>query len=186
MMQRVLFVTLFFISTIALAEDTVLKLYRPFGDVTEQAPVLVKSNLKGHCFAQSQLILREDAWRCQAEGKVYDPCFAKETGKNKEVVCPQSPWIGDSVRIVVNEQLSNVFHKPLDMSRTYPWAIELINGEQCLAVNSGEVFDSMPIRYNCSDKHVLIGYLQRCNPVWSMLEKTPKGVVSVNFRKAWF
>lgn len=186
MMQRVLFVTIFFFSAICCAEDTVLRFYRPFGDVSQQAPVIVKRNIEGHCLTQSKLILREDAWRCQAEGTVYDPCFVKDAGAHKEAVCPKSPWLGDSIKILVKEPLSNAFHKTLDMSSAYPWAIELVNGEQCLATETTEVFDSMPIRYRCTNAHVLIGYLQRCDPEWSMLEKTSRGVESVKFQKAWF
>nr|WP_272928005.1 hypothetical protein [Legionella pneumophila] len=42
MLQRVLLVLLCFFSFLASASDTVLKLYRPFGDVFEQAPPVVK------------------------------------------------------------------------------------------------------------------------------------------------
>lgn len=185
MVQRVLVVMLCFCSFVA-ADDTVLKLYRPFGEVTAQAPLIVKSKLFGRCIGQSQLIVREDAWRCEAGGRVYDPCFVKSGGNKKKAVCPQSPWTGDSVQVSVPSPLNNERHIGLDMSRAFPWAIELANGEYCQAIDPNSVYDGMPVRYRCSGTNVLIGYLQRCKAVWSMLEKTPGGVDTVELIKAWF
>ncbi|KGP62602.1 hypothetical protein EP47_01235 [Legionella norrlandica] len=186
MLQRVLLALLCFYSFLAHAGDTVLKLYRPFGEVYDQAPPIVKKKLSGQCYEQSRLIIREDAWRCQAEGQLFDPCFAKAGGKKMEVICPQSPWVGDSIQIDVSVPLNNEHHKTLDMSRTLPWAIELINGEFCIAIDSNELYDSMPVRYRCNYQNVLIGHLQRCKTVWSMLEKTPQGVITVELGRAWF
>lgn len=186
MIQKILLILLCFCSSLVLADDTVLKLYRPFGDVTDQVSPAVKNKITGQCDTQSQLILREDAWRCRANGKVFDPCFVKLASNKMQAVCPQSPWIADSVQIDVSMPLNNDTHIVLDMSRVFPWAIELANGERCQAVDSNEVYDAMPVRYRCTNQNVLIGYLQRCKSVWSMLEKTPEGVVTVNLTKAWF
>lgn len=185
-MQRVLLILLGFCSFLVRADDTVLKLYRPFGEVMEQIAPIVKSSLSGQCHMQSLLLVRENTWRCIAEGKVFDPCFAKAGGNQKKVLCPQSPWTKDSVEIEVSEPLINEHHIALDMSRALPWGIELVNGELCLAIESNEHYDSMPVRYRCSNQNLLIGYLQRCKAIWSMLEKTPKGVVIAEFKKVWF
>lgn len=186
MMQKALYLLLFFSSLSMAANDTVLKLFRPFGDFINQAVPQVKKVVAGTCDAQSQLIIREDAWRCEAEGKIYDPCFVKSGQNRTEALCPESPWIGDSVQILVKEPLDNEQNKTLDMSRTYPWAIELTNGEHCQAISSDVLYDQMPVRYKCSAKNYLVGHLQRCNAVWSILEKTPKGIVTVKLSKAWF
>ncbi|MFI4918347.1 MAG: hypothetical protein ACHP65_02205 [Legionellales bacterium] len=186
MMQRVLMLVLFVYSVLVCADDTVLKLYRPFGEALEQVSPGIKNTLPGQCVSQSQLIVREDAWRCQAEGRVYDPCFVKEAGKRTEALCPQSPWVGDSVQILVNSPLNNDQHSRLDMSTAFPWAIELANGEHCQAAASDEVYEGMPVRYRCSKQNKLIGHIQRCKAAWSMLEKTSTGVETVIFSKAWF
>ena len=186
MKQRVLFLLLFFGTFLVNADDTVLKLYRPFGEVTEQAVPVIKNSLTGQCTGQSQLILREDAWRCEAGGKTFDPCFVKAGTKQTEALCPQSPWVGDSVNITVNAPLDNEQHQTLDMSQAYPWGVELANGERCLAMSSNETYDQMPVRYRCTNKNRLVGHLQRCKNVWSMLEKTPEGVVTAELVKAWF
>lgn len=186
MRQRVLLVLMFFCTYMVMADDTVLKLYRPFGEAMEQILPLAKNTVSGECFKQSELIVREDAWRCQAAGKVYDPCFVKPVGRQKEAVCPQSPWVADSVRIVVQTPLNTDQNTSLDMSTAYPWAVELTNGERCQAIDANEQFDGMPIRYHCGDKHWLVGHLQRCKSLWSMLEKTPNGVETIQVRRAWF
>lgn len=185
MKQRVLLLMLIFYSFIAIAEDTVLKLYRPFGEEGVQKPLITKQ-LDGQCDAQSKLILREDAWRCQAEGQVFDPCFVKTGPKQTSLLCPSSPWAAENIQINISSPLNNEEHQALDMSRTFPWAIELVNGDHCQAVELGENYDSMPIRYHCNSHNILLGTIQRCDPVWSMLEKTPEGVVTRNFKKAWF
>ncbi|TAL63416.1 MAG: hypothetical protein EPN84_05040 [Legionella sp.] len=187
MLQRVLLVLLLFCSFFTFAGDTVLKLYRPYGEVVDQAPLVVKTTLTGLCTKQSQRIQREDAWRCEADGTIYDPCFVRAGALYvKDLVCPQSPWTGDSVQIKVESPLNNQNHKTLDMSRAFPWAIELANGERCQAVDADKVFDGMPVRYQCAENNVLIGYLQRCKTEWSMLEKTAAGVKSVSFKRVWF
>lgn len=186
MLQKVLYLFLFFCSFEVAANDTILKLYRPYGDVENQAVPQVKNTFRGECYSQSRLIVREDAWRCRANGKTYDPCFVKSGPNRTEAVCPQSPWVGDSVKIMVKQPLNNEQNKTLDMSRTYPWAVELTNGERCQAINPGKIYDKMPVRYKCGNKNYLVGHLQRCKTVWSTLEKTPAGVVTVELSKAWF
>jgi hypothetical protein len=186
MLRNVFFVLLFLSSFELVADDTILKLYRPYGDVTDQVVPQVKATLSGACYSQSKLIVREDAWRCMVGDKTYDPCFVKSGPNRTEAVCPQSPWIGDSVQIMVKDPLDNEQNKQLDMSRTYPWAIELTNGERCQAIKSNKIYENMPVRYKCNSKRYLIGYLQRCKNVWSMVEKTPDGVTTVQLSKAWF
>ncbi|MFA6303356.1 MAG: hypothetical protein WC627_09535 [Legionella sp.] len=186
MMQRVLLVLLTSCSFYSFAADTVLKLYRPFGEAVEQVSPMVVKTIAGQCISQSTLILREDAWRCQAEGKMYDPCFVKTIGANTDVICPQSPWVGDSVRIQVANQINNDHNTSLDMSTAYPWAIELSTGEKCQAIESSQFVEGMPVRYRCSNSNYLFGHLQRCESQWSMLEKTHNGVETVALSKVWF
>lgn len=184
MKQRVLLLGLLFNSFIAYAEDTVLKLYRPF-EGGEQG-VIIKERFKGQCEVQSHLILREDAWRCQVEGKTLDPCFSQTGNNSTTLLCPMSPWTKENIAVTVDKPLNNEGHQALDMSRTFPWAIELVNGEHCHAIESNELYDSMSIRYRCTNQNILLGPIQRCNPLWSTLEKTSNGVVTIDLKKVWF
>lgn len=169
------------------AENTQLKLYRPFGEAYDQAQVIIRSTFNGHCDMQSKLITREDAWHCEAQGKQYDPCFLSPKKGSLITICPISPWQGDSVQINLSSGLDNTLHKPLNMAEVFPWAIELANGKHCQAVDEHQEYDNMPIRYRCDDKSLLIGYIQRCKPKWSILEKNQMGIVSpVIIKRAWF
>ncbi|MGL5742612.1 MAG: hypothetical protein ACRCXC_08720 [Legionella sp.] len=186
MLQRILCTLLIFCSFGVAADDTILKLFRPFGGGTDQIAPKVKTTLAGECFSQSQLIVREDAWRCMAGGKTYDPCFVKAGPNRTDALCPKSPWSAESVKIMVKTPLNNEQNQTLDMSRTYPWAIELSNGEHCQAIISGQIYDAMPVRYKCSKTNYLVGHLQRCKTPWSILQKTSDWVRNVDVTKAWF
>ncbi len=183
MLRRVLLIFIIMLPFHVVAEDTELKLYRPFGDET---PVVIKETLPGQCWQQSQRIKREDAWRCVAANKVYDPCFVQQYGSHKEAVCPQSPWVGDSVQINLSAPVDGSQNVALDMSEAYPWAIELTSGEKCEAVDNGEIYDGLQVHYLCNSQTVLIGRVQRCEAKWSILQRTASGVSNVKVARAWF
>lgn len=166
------------------AEDTILHLYHP---LTPKDPTTVVTAKKfGECWQQSQLIKREDAWRCIADGQIHDPCFVQPYGSHLEALCPESPWAKRGVQITVSSPLDNKQHETLDMSRTYPWAVELTNEEKCQAILTNEQYDNSPVRYHCEKNTVLIGHLQRCTGVWKILQREGNQVNMVKIKKAWF
>ncbi len=174
-------------STAVFAEDTELSLYRPLTETTKHLPVVIVDKKSGECSQQSQLIKREDAWRCVAEGKVYDPCFVQPFGSHLDAVCPESPWSSKGIQITVASPLDNKKHETLDMSRTFPWAIELTSGEKCQAIDTGEQFDGLPVRYRCDRNSELLGHVQRCESSWKMLQHVAaNGVETAQIKKAWF
>ncbi|MGQ3888262.1 hypothetical protein ACQUW5_04405 [Legionella sp. CNM-1927-20] len=183
--QVTLIFVIFFIS-LSYAE-TEIKLYRPFGDVTAQEPLVVKETYPGECGQQSQRIKREDAWRCHVQNKIYDPCFVKQFGTHKQAICPKSPWNGASVLLNLPEAVNNNQHMTLDVSKAYPWAIELNTGEKCEAVEKEEIYDNMPIRYRCNNQTELLGHLQRCKLTWTILQRDKNNqITTAVVTKAWF
>lgn len=187
-MRRVLMIilTLFYAFPLA-AQDTELKLFRPFGQAEQQAPLRIETRLSGECWQQSQRIIREDAWRCQANGRIYDPCFIKQFSNNTEALCPESPWVGESILLHLSTAADPSQQIMLDMSRTYPWGLELADGEHCDAAHQSETVDNLPVRYRCANQTLLIGHLQRCKGEWTILQRDMAGKVStVTVRKAWF
>lgn len=184
-MNRAAYFLSIFIANSLFATNTELKLYRPF---TNEGPVIphVIKRVNGACKSQSELILREDAWKCEAEGHTFDPCFVKAGPNRTQAICPHSPWAADSIEINTVNSLDNSNYKTLDMSRTYPWAVELEEGIQCLAYQSERQFDNMPIRYRCGNQTYLIGHLQRCANPWSIMQKTKEGIASTRIKQAWF
>ncbi|WP_028387576.1 hypothetical protein [Legionella fairfieldensis] len=165
------------------AEDTELKLYRPFSDET---PVIIKEEKSGQCWQQSHRIKREDAWRCVVETRIYDPCFVKQYGSQKKALCPQSPWTSEGIVINLPAPVDNSRHIALDMSKTYPWAIELTTGEKCEAVDEGESQYGLQIRYHCNNQTMLVGHVQRCEAKWRILQRSDKGIATAEVARAWF
>jgi hypothetical protein len=182
-------VLIFFIvfTPLSYTKDTEVKLYRPFGDVTAQEPLVVKEVYQAECLQQSQRIQREDAWRCHVLEKIYDPCFVKQFSSHKQAICPQSPWNGASVLLNLAMPVDNSQHHLLDISKTYPWAIELSTGEKCEALEEGGIYDNMPIRYHCNNQTELLGHLQRCKTIWTILQCYPGNQLKIAVvAKAWF
>ena len=173
-------------STVLFAKDTELRLYRPLTKTEHHAFATIVEKKFGECWQQSHLNKREDAWRCIAEKVVYDPCFVQRFGSHLNAICIASPWSKKALQITVAEPLDNGQHAMLDMSKTYPWALELTNGETCKAIESTDVFDGLPVRYRCSNHSELIGHVQRCNASWKMLQHSDKGVTTIDISKAWF
>ncbi|MBA2657135.1 MAG: hypothetical protein H0U70_09170 [Tatlockia sp.] len=167
----------------AFAKDTELKLYRPFINQTE---LQIRKNQPGECWQQSQRIKREDAWRCQAEEKIFDPCFIKPSTHEKELFCPDSPWVKNGLMINLASPLNNSQHRSLDLSEAFPWAVELKSGEKCEAVDEGQVYDGLQVHYRCNNQSLLLGHVQRCDAQWSILQHSPKGVETAIIAKAWF
>ena len=186
MRGTVVVILLMVVSRILCANDTELNLYRPLTETTKHPFLTVLEQKSGKCLKQSQLLVREDAWRCVANGKTYDPCFVQRFGAHLNAICPESPWSSRGVHITVDSPLDNSQHNTLDMSRTLPWAIELTNGEKCKAVESGERYDALPVHYRCDKEAVLIGHVQRCSTTWKILQHNANGVTTVEIDKAWF
>ena len=168
------------------AKDTELNLYRPYTDTSKHPTVMAAVQKTGQCGQQSEHVKREDAFRCEVEGRIYDPCFVKPNGSRQEAVCPESPWSSAGVIITVAGVLDSYGHDSLDMSRTFPWAIELSSGQKCQAIDSFEKYDGLPVRYQCEGNSVLIGHVQRCASEWKMLQRGPAGVSTVLIERAWF
>ena len=186
MRREVVCFCVFLWSSLLFSEETELRFYRPLTDTTNQLPLNISETIAGECTQQSPLIKREDAWRCVAEGKEYDPCFVMRFGTHLDAVCPESPWSSNAIKITVKKPLDNSQHDMLDMSQTYPWAMELGNGEKCQAVVSSETYDNLPVRYHCDRNTVLIGHVQRCTSEWKILQRGADGVVTAVIARAWF
>lgn len=174
-------------SSLLQATETQLKLYRPFGESTGQALVVIKEKHKGQCLQQSHKIRREDAWRCVANGNIIDPCFIKPFGSRKQAICPQSPWVGASIEIDLVHPADSSQHASLDMSKAYPWAIELAHGEKCQALERGQILNGIAVHYRCNDNTILIGHLRRCKMPWTILQRQTDGnITAAVIHKTWF
>ena len=60
-------------------------------------------------------------------------------------------------------------HKRL--GRIWPWAITLAGGERCLSTASaaGETFRGRRVNFYCRPTGLIVGYVDRKTPVWTVL-----------------
>lgn len=175
-----------FIWSPLICSDTSLYLYRPFAGSKNHPALKINNIISGECGAESQVINRADAWRCYHADRIYDPCFVKRFGTQTEAICAESPWSDNAVKIKLGAPLNNIKPDSFDMSRTYPWAIELEQGDRCLAYDHKEVVDNLPVKYQCQNGSYLIGYIQRCKATWQILQFFKNGSSTVKIAKAWF
>lgn len=185
---KISFLTLLWITVEqAIAGDTLLKLYRPFTEMSQiSQPESFGAPHPGRCIGQSHLVQREDAWRCSDGRVTYDPCFLNPAGSQTSVLCPVAPWEKQAVVIQLTQRLDNSKHVALDMSRGYPWGIELSQGDKCLAIDTTQQYDNLPVRYVCQSRSVLFGHIQRCSPTWKVLQHNANGVATITVARAWF
>lgn len=185
-MRKICFFFLFSISLSLQSQDTVLKLYRPFNQISAQAPITILKKIQGQCLHPSEHTSRKDSWRCEADGKIYDPCFSAQAGSPPRMICPNAPETGLSIEILLTSSPDNASHEELDMSRNYPWTIELDHGILCQSMQTQESYDHLPIRYHCNDQSLLIGSIQRCDPQWKMLNLKGHQISTVMIKQVWF
>lgn len=168
-------------------EYTDPRLYQPYSDAPYQVTPVIIQTLKGHCREQSHKDRRDDAWRCEADNVVYDPCFVKKHDASQKLICPFAPWHQEAVMITIDAPLDNSRHDSLDMSTTPPWAVELTDGKRCTRLASPvQDGDSDPAYYTCSDNTQLIGDFYRCKGLWEVYLKDGKRFHASKVKRAWF
>jgi hypothetical protein len=183
----IILLALYLFSQMGIGQETQVKLYRPFSPSPYQATLSANQTTKGVCWEQSHVDKREGAWRCKVGTSILDPCFVKSFGDKKQALCPQSPWSGQAVKVLVEHDLKDVSFVKLDMSKNYPWAMELTNGTKCQKIaDANQQFDGLPIHYLCDDNTILFGRIQRCKEPWSVLQKSHEDVLSVEIQRVWF
>jgi hypothetical protein len=104
----------------------------------------------GSCWTTSIAVPVTGAYRCLADDKILDPCFASPRGAAPvEVACVASPW---SRAEVLHVTAALPTPAPGTRTRLRPWAIQLANGVRCVAA-TGTVpaVRGVDLGYNCLD-----------------------------------
>lgn len=165
------------------------RFYRPYGDAHQQilANIPLAKAFAAYCDSASLLSNRRDAWRCRVGQVELDPCFTDEDKPTTFLKCIKTPWSQEYQPISNIAGLTPRPEKTLDMSKDWPWGIELSDGEQCLRSGDNLYFQGQAVRYRCQNQGLLFGYIQHCKEPWSMLLKKRDGqLVSVALRRVWF
>jgi hypothetical protein len=128
---------------------------------------------------------RTDAWRCQSNNIIMDPCFQDDL----TLVCLVSPWSNKVTVIESYDPLPKT--SPQHVSITgLPWALELANGQRCTYLSgTSSVVNQLRVNYTCSDyNYSIIGDIERLSTNWAVnVYNTEKATVEkVAVRTAWF
>lgn len=186
-MKKLVFWGILFSSSALLAEtETQVRLYRPFTEGVALPKIQVTAVYDGQCSMQSEVMPREDAWRCDTKDQSYDPCFIKPGSKHADLYCPQTPWSGASVKINSKETISNERFQNLDMAKGKPWAVKMSDGKHCIAVEESQFIDNQPVSFYCQGGEYLLGVLHRCKARWSVLWSNGHSIAEKKVNEVWF
>ncbi|HSZ45952.1 MAG TPA: hypothetical protein VK823_11475 [Streptosporangiaceae bacterium] len=126
----------------------------------------------GQCEAGSDSV--GQAYRCfgTAGNGIYDPCWLDNADPAQaSVLCQEEPWSTRIIRLTMSSGgLESFFgpYEPIDLS--YPWGVQLSDGERCIAVQgTHDTFDGRVVDYYCGTRydHVLLRGLNRTLPSWT-------------------
>jgi hypothetical protein len=186
-MKKLVFYVFLFSSGALFAEnETQVRLYRPFTEGANLPAMQVSATYDGRCMQQSDILVREDAWRCDTQSQTYDPCFLKPGSKDDSLYCLQTPWSGATVKINSKQTASNDSFRSIDMAKGKPWAVEMQNGKHCIAIEETQMIDNQPLSYLCQGGEYLLGRLQRCKAHWSVLWSNGATIEQRKISEVWF
>jgi hypothetical protein len=163
----------------------------PFGPNGLSEGLTVTQQASGKCFARSaSSAARPDAWRCSAGNSIMDPCYQRIMGDEKQLACPvDGPWSGKVVLLTLTQPLPEDSHKEASRDATLPWALELADGQHCsLFTGATAPVAGMRINYGCPGGFIVVGDINRSQPVWSVFFQEEKSSVleQVDVAVAWF
>ena len=106
------------------------------------------------------------AYRCASGNRIYDPCWRDGASQTEFVVCATGPWAGVVYRFRVPGLLLKVGVTWGRNAASYPWGVELANGDQCILLQ-GAHDSTQPggkgliVDYSCRSGIVLLRNLRR-------------------------
>lgn len=159
--------------------------FHPFTQKGElQSDLVIITRTSGICWTKSlEDHGRSDAWRCQANNLILDPCFHDET----LVACITSPW---TKRISILEITGTLPKTTSFVNQTaFPWSVELSDGEHCVFLTgAGTSVNDMRVNYACTFDTHIIGDIDRSHSVWfvNLYNTQTKKIMKMPITKAWY
>jgi eukaryotic-like serine/threonine-protein kinase len=144
------------------SESTQVIEFHPAGVPTQE--------LSGSCWSVSDVLNRDDAWRCTAGDIIYDPCFSIP-GDSQAVVCYSTP-LDESTgfKLDLTDPLPA---RGTPLSFKSAWVVELADGTKCVFMTGATtVFEGERVNYSCSDGGYILGELQE-GQVWTARKIRP-------------
>ncbi len=155
----------------AATRATRVTVYRPFVHGKLAAGLKVVRTAKGQCFSGSVADPRSDAWRCQFENTIADPCFSDKKIPSW-VACPEdgSPFGTRVVRLALSKSLPKSLGNGGGAGQGNPWAVKLAGGEICTFLTGATfAFHGRRVNYGCAKTTFLAGSPERSGPTWTII-----------------
>lgn len=114
---------------------TVVRGFSPF-TASGKLTVGVQGRTSGHCWETSLAAPASNTYRCLAQNRILDPCFASSSNSarhNVTLACLADPW--SKAVLLHAHRLPNSM--PLT---TRPWAVVLASGQRCVAATGTAPF----------------------------------------------
>lgn len=164
--------------------------YSPFNaEGALRAGLRVTPAFGGACTTGSFVLSDDLAYRCFIGSVIRDPCFLDEVQGNSErsvVVCAESPWARDVVRLRVTGALKSSYGARPGGA---PWAVRLASGRRCVAVTGATALvRGRRLSYTCQGGRWLLGSPNRDTSRWNIqqvsgpTDRRPRRVV---IARAW-
>jgi hypothetical protein len=127
-------------------QSTSVRFYYPYAYARVASDLRVTKTVAGECFTQSLSV--SGAYRCMADGTLYDPCFLPifYLTAPDSVVCATAPWDPEVVALTLTSPLM-----PGTSAVSIPWALELSTGARCIVDNGArDVINNTLVAYICN------------------------------------
>lgn len=168
---------------------TEIRLITPFTVEGLNPKVTITKRIQGDCWTTSTTnSSRPNTWRCQADQKIYDPCFVNPIKPESSVICLSDPWSNKAVEITLNSPLPSTKNKSFDHKSAQPWALELANGNHCTLITGPSLFlAGLKTNYKCKSA-VVVGDIDRAGTFWTVyyLAHNSLSMNQAHVKAAWY
>lgn len=150
------------------AQGTAIHLFAPYRPGGLASGLRVEANMNGYCWVGAETLLgRPDAWRCTANNRIYDPCFATDSTAATPLACAADPWAGSVTLLTLTMPLPRDRVNTAATTTHNPWALQLANGARCQAITGASAtIAGMRIGMACSDGTQIVGDPDRSAGRW--------------------
>ncbi|MCB1828082.1 MAG: hypothetical protein KDH94_06610 [Coxiellaceae bacterium] len=170
-------------------EFTEVRLLTPYTAEGLNHNIKITKTLHGECWTTSQSDQsRPNTWRCQAEQKIYDPCFVNPVRHNNQVICITDPWNNNAVELTLDNALPSNQAARFNHQSAQPWALELANGNHCTLITGPSLHVAgMATAYQCKSA-VLVGKIDKNHEQWTIfyLENNSLFMKQMPILAAWY
>jgi hypothetical protein len=173
------------------AQKTTVMMYSAWTPAGKLANVRTIETVSGHCWTQSLVTSRGDAYRCMVGNSILDPCFAPKVSRPRAVACATDPFSNRIVLLRMQKPLpspdsTTQWLKP----HNQPWGLRLSNGDTCVfATGATDVIKGERMNYGCArNDGWIIGLPSQLTAVWTAKSSDypSKGVKTVFITEAVF